>query len=131
MFCLYVILIKYTFKIQSIVKGSFPLIFFEVGFPSLVCADDSYSFTFEKDFLLVVGFERCGTAQDAGGIQDSVCGDIFAEFAGTEGVAYLAGVFRFLTEQGNLTVGGDGTVWDALADDGGAFIEVHSESSFL
>ena len=62
LFCLYVILIKYTFKIQSIVKGSFPLIFFEVGFPSLVCADDSYSFTFEKDFLLVVGFERGGAA---------------------------------------------------------------------
>ena len=57
MFCLYVILLKYTFKIQSIVKGSFPLIFFEVGFPSLVCADDSYSFTFEKDFLLVVSKE--------------------------------------------------------------------------
>lgn len=93
--------------------------------------DDSYALAFEEKFLLVVGFERCGTAQDAGGIQDSVCGDIFAEFAGTEGVAYLAGVFRFLTEQGNLTVGGDGTVWDALADDGGAFIEVHSELSFL
>lgn len=58
-------------------------------------------------------------------------GDIFTEFAGTESVTHLAGVFRFLAEQGNLPVGGDGAVWDALADDGGAFVEVHSESSFL
>lgn len=90
--------------------------------------DDSYALAFEEKFLLVVGFERCGTAQDAGGIQDSVGGDIFTEFAGTESVTHLTGVFRFLAEQGNLPVGGDGAVWDALADDGGASIEVHSES---
>lgn len=48
-----------------------------------------------------------------------------AEFAGAEGVAYLAGVFWFLAEEGNLAVGGDGAVWDVLTDDGGAFVEVH------
>lgn len=52
-------------------------------------------------------------------------GDVLAEFAGAEGVAYLAGVFWFLAEEGNLTVGGDGAVWDVLTDDGGAFVEVH------
>ena len=107
------------------------MVFFEVSFPAFICADDGSAFVFKEKFLLVVGFERCGTAQDAGGIQDSVGGDIFAEFAGTESVTHLTGVFRFLAEQGNLTVGGDGAVWDALADDGGAFIEVHSELSFL
>lgn len=53
---------KYTFEVQSIVKGGFPLVFFEVGFPAFVGADDSYSFAFEEDFLLVVGFERGGAA---------------------------------------------------------------------
>lgn len=52
-------------------------------------------------------------------------GDVFAEFAGTEGVAYLSGVFWFLAEEGNLTVGCDCAVWDVLTDDGGAFVEVH------
>ena len=52
-------------------------------------------------------------------------GDVFAEFAGTEGVAYLAGVFGFLAEEGDLTVGGDGAIWDVLTDDVGAFVEVH------
>lgn len=47
------------------------------------------------------------------------------EFAGAEGVAYLTGVFGFLAEEGNLTVGDDGAVRDVLADDGGAFVEVH------
>lgn len=42
-----------------------------------------------------------------------------------EGVAYLTGVFGFLAEEGNLTVGDDGAVRDVLADDGGAFVEVH------
>ena len=32
-------------------------------------------------------------------------GDVWAEFAGAEGVAYLTGVFGFLAEEGNLTVG--------------------------
>lgn len=41
------------------------------------------------------------------------------------GVAYLTGVFGFLAEEGNLTVGDDGAVRDVLADDGGAFVEVH------
>ena len=45
-------------------------------------------------------------------------GDVWVEFAGAEGVAYLA-------EEGNLTVGDDGAVRDVLADDGGAFVEVH------
>ena len=39
--------------------------------------------------------------------------------------AYLTGVFGFLAEEGNLTVGDDGAVRDVLADDGGAFVEVH------
>lgn len=52
-------------------------------------------------------------------------GNVFAEFAGTEGVAYLAGVFWFLAEESDLAVGGDGAVWNILADDGGSFVEVH------
>lgn len=52
-------------------------------------------------------------------------GDVWAEFAGAEGVAYLTGVFGFLAEEGNLTVGDDGAVRDVLADDGGAFVEVN------
>ena len=52
-------------------------------------------------------------------------GDVWVEFAGAEGVAYLTGVFGFLAEEGNLTVGDDGAVRDVLADDGGAFVEVH------
>lgn len=52
-------------------------------------------------------------------------GDAWTEFAGAEGVAYLAGVFGFLAEEGDLTVGGDGAVGDVLADDGSAFVEVH------
>lgn len=35
------------------------------------------------------------------------------------------GSFGFLAEEGNLTVGDDGAVRDVLADDGGAFVEVH------
>ena len=101
------------------------MVFFEVSFPAFICADDGYAFVFKEKFLLVVGFERCGTAQDAGGIQDSVGGDVWVEFAGAEGVAYLTGVFGFLAEEGNLTVGDDGAVRDVLADDGGAFVEVH------
>ena len=46
-------------------------------------------------------------------------GNVWAEFAGAEGVAYLTGVFGFLAEEGNLTVGDDGAVRDVLADDGG------------
>ena len=42
-------------------------------------------------------------------------GDVWAEFAGAEGVAYLTGVFGFLAEEGNLTVGDDGAVRDVLA----------------
>lgn len=41
------------------------------------------------------------------------------------GRSYLTGVFGFLAEEGNLTVGDDGAVRDVLADDGGAFVEVH------
>lgn len=52
-------------------------------------------------------------------------GDVWTEFTGAEGVAYLAGVFWFLAEEGDLTVGGDCAVWDVLADDVGAFVEVH------
>ena len=63
MLCLYVILFKYTFEIQSIIKGGFPLVFSEVGFPAFVCVDDSYAFAFEEDFMLVVGFERCKDGQ--------------------------------------------------------------------
>ena len=101
------------------------MIFFEVGFPAFVGVDDGYAFAFEEYFLLVVGFKRGSAAQDAGGVQDSVGGDVFSEFTGAEGVAYLAGVFRFLAEEGNLAVGGNGAVWDVLTDDGGAFVEVH------
>ena len=50
-------------------------------------------------------------------------GDVWAEFAGAEGVAYLTGVFGFLAEEGNLTVGDDGAVRDVLADEGVAFVE--------
>ena len=103
------------------------MVFFEVSFPAFICADDGYAFVFKEKFLLVVGFERCGTAQDAGGIQDSVGGDIFAEFAGTESVTHLTGVFRFLAEQGNLTVGGDGAVWDALADYSGSVVKTKTK----
>ena len=52
-------------------------------------------------------------------------GDVWAEFGGAEGVAYLAGVFWLLAEEGDLTVGGDGAVWNVLTDDGGSFVEVH------
>ena len=41
-------------------------------------------------------------------------GDVWAEFAGAEGVAYLTGVFGFLAEEGNLTVGDDGAVRDVF-----------------
>ena len=52
-------------------------------------------------------------------------GDVGAEFTGAEGIAYLAGVLWFLAEESNLAVSGDGAIWDVLADDGGAFVEVH------
>lgn len=58
-------------------------------------------------------------------------GDVFSEFASAEGVTYLTGVLGFLAKQGNLSIGSDSTVWDVLADDGGSFVEVHGESSFL
>ena len=53
-------------------------------------------------------------------------GDVWAEFAGAEGVAYLPGVFGFLAEEGHMHVGDDGAGRDGLADDGGAFGEVHA-----
>ena len=49
-------------KVQGIIEGGFPLVFFEVSFPAFVCVDNSYAFVFEKEFLLVVGFEECSTA---------------------------------------------------------------------